>query len=558
MLLDEFREMSGISVRSEDPSELFELIEVLGKGSYGQVFKARNLATSAISAVKVVSIDDEDDLKSIKAEIGIMEDCVHGNIVRYEGCYFKSDHLWISMELCGGGSVTDLMNVLERVMAVDHIAVIAREALKGLAYLHATRKIHRDIKGGNILVTESGQVKLGDFGVSAQLGAGVSKRNTFIGKPYWMAPEVVQEDKYDGQADVWSLGITCIEMAEGAPPLSNVHPMRVLFMIPRDPPPKLKEPHKYSSDFVNFVSQCLTKDPNQRPTAEALLTHPFILSAKPTSVLSDLIDQVNIVVETRGYRFREDVEEGEDDAAGSSSAGGTFVMNGGSSDAGTFVQNKSEAGTFVQNKSEAGTFVHNKNDAGTFVQNKSDAGTFVQNKSDAGTFVQNKSSAGTFVQNSSTSGTFVQHSTPGTFQAKPPGRGSVSERRPSLAMSRASAAAFDELHALYRKDCSIRIPILPISTVDPSALLLGHATHSPEAEIAAVEHYLRELTGGADPGPEIDDALAMPKIRALVHLYGAAKAKRDCPQGHPSQKEYDAANAAVNHLEVAIKTTLRL
>ncbi|XP_031267176.1 serine/threonine-protein kinase dst1 isoform X3 [Pistacia vera] len=184
------------------------------------------------------------------------------------------------MEYCGGGSVADLMNVAEEPLEEYQIAYICREALKGLAYLHSIFKVHRDIKGGNILLTEQGEVKLGDFGVAAQLTRTMSKRNTFIGTPHWMAPEVIQESRYDGKVDVWALGVSAIEMAEGLPPRSTVHPMRVLFMISIEPAPMLEDKEKWSLVFHDFVAKCLTKEPRLRPTAAEMLKHKFVERCK--------------------------------------------------------------------------------------------------------------------------------------------------------------------------------------------------------------------------------------------------------------------------------------
>ncbi|KAF3520161.1 hypothetical protein DY000_02063413 [Brassica cretica] len=212
----------------EDPTTKYEFLNELGKGSYGSVYKARDLKTSEIVAIKVISLTEgEEGYEEIRGEIEMLQQCNHPNVVRYLGSFQGDDYLWIVMEYCGGGSVTDLMNVTEEALEEYQIAYICREALKGLAYLHSIFKVHRDIKGGNILLTEQGEVKLGDFGVAAQLTRTMSKRNTFIGTPHWMAPEVIQENRYDGKVDVWALGVSAIEMAEGLPPRSAVHPMRV-------------------------------------------------------------------------------------------------------------------------------------------------------------------------------------------------------------------------------------------------------------------------------------------------------------------------------------------
>ncbi|XP_057777369.1 serine/threonine-protein kinase 1 isoform X2 [Salvia miltiorrhiza] len=264
-------------IAREDPSTKYELLHELGKGSYGAVYKARDLRTSELVAVKVISLSEgEEGYEEIRGEIEMLQQCSHPNVVRYLGSYQGEEFLWIVMEYCGGGSVADLMNVTDEALEEYQIAYICREALKGLSYLHSIFKVHRDIKGGNILLTEQGEVKLGDFGVAAQLTRTMSKRNTFIGTPHWMAPEVIQESRYDGKVDVWALGVSAIEMAEGLPPRAAVHPMRVLFMISIEPAPMLEDKEKWSLVFHDFVAKCLTKEPRLRPTAAEMLKHKFI------------------------------------------------------------------------------------------------------------------------------------------------------------------------------------------------------------------------------------------------------------------------------------------
>ncbi|MED6121292.1 pre- rRNA processing protein [Stylosanthes scabra] len=264
------------SVTREDPTTKYELLYELGKGSYGAVYKARDIRTSEMVAIKVISLSEgEEGYEEIRGEIEMLQQCNHPNVVRYLGSYQGEEYLWIVMEYCGGGSVADLMNVTDEALDEGQIAYICREALKGLEYLHSIFKVHRDIKGGNILLTEQGDVKLGDFGVAAQLTRTMSKRNTFIGTPHWMAPEVIQESRYDGKVDVWALGVSAIEMAEGVPPRSSVHPMRVLFMISIEPAPMLEDKEKWSLYFHDFVAKCLTKEPRLRPTASEMLKHKF-------------------------------------------------------------------------------------------------------------------------------------------------------------------------------------------------------------------------------------------------------------------------------------------
>ncbi|XP_041444904.1 misshapen-like kinase 1 isoform X8 [Xenopus laevis] len=303
-----------------DPAGIFELVEVVGNGTYGQVYKGRHVKTGQLAAIKVMDVT-EDEEEEIKQEINMLKKYSHHrNIATYYGAFIKKsppgndDQLWLVMEFCGAGSVTDLVkNTKGNALKEDCIAYICREILRGLSHLHAHKVIHRDIKGQNVLLTENAEVKLVDFGVSAQLDRTVGRRNTFIGTPYWMAPEVIACDEnpdatYDYRSDIWSLGITAIEMAEGAPPLCDMHPMRALFLIPRNPPPKLKS-KKWSKKFIDFIDTCLIKNYMSRPPTEQLLKHPFIRD-QPTErqVRIQLKDHIDRSRKKRGEKDETEYE----------------------------------------------------------------------------------------------------------------------------------------------------------------------------------------------------------------------------------------------------------
>ncbi|XP_062391428.1 mitogen-activated protein kinase kinase kinase kinase 4 isoform X2 [Sardina pilchardus] len=303
-----------------DPAGIFELVEVVGNGTYGQVYKGRHVKTGQLAAIKVMDVT-EDEEEEIKLEINMLKKYSHHrNIATYYGAFIKKsppghdDQLWLVMEFCGAGSITDLVkNTKGNSLKEDWIAYISREILRGLAHLHAHHVIHRDIKGQNVLLTENAEVKLVDFGVSAQLDRTVGRRNTFIGTPYWMAPEVIACDEnpdatYDYRSDLWSCGITAIEMAEGAPPLCDMHPMRALFLIPRNPPPRLKS-KKWSKKFFNFIESSLVKNYTQRPPTEQLLKHPFIRDQpNERQVRIQLKDHIDRTKKKRGEKDETEYE----------------------------------------------------------------------------------------------------------------------------------------------------------------------------------------------------------------------------------------------------------
>ncbi|XP_023609658.1 TRAF2 and NCK-interacting protein kinase isoform X7 [Myotis lucifugus] len=327
-----------ISVKIPDPAGIFELVELVGNGTYGQVYKGRHVKTGQLAAIKVMDVTGDEE-EEIKQEINMLKKYSHHrNIATYYGAFIKKnppgmdDQLWLVMEFCGAGSVTDLIkNTKGNTLKEEWIAYICREILRGLSHLHQHKVIHRDIKGQNVLLTENAEVKLVDFGVSAQLDRTVGRRNTFIGTPYWMAPEVIACDEnpdatYDFKSDLWSLGITAIEMAEGAPPLCDMHPMRALFLIPRNPAPRLKS-KKWSKKFQSFIESCLVKNHSQRPATEQLMKHPFIRDQpNERQVRIQLKDHIDRTKKKRGekdeteYEYSGSEEEEEENDSGEPSS----------------------------------------------------------------------------------------------------------------------------------------------------------------------------------------------------------------------------------------------
>lgn len=299
----------------ENPEDFWELVSEIGDGAFGKVYKAQNRETGKLAAAKVCELKGEDELEDFLVEIDILSECKHPNIVELIEAFFYEGKLWMLIEFCGGGAVDSIMVDLEKALTEPQIRYLCREICRGLEFLHKCKVIHRDLKAGNVLLTLDGGVKIADFGVSAKNKSTLQKRDSFIGTPYWMAPEVVlcetfRDNPYDYKADIWSLGITLIEFAQTEPPNHEMNPVRVLLKIQKSDPPSLEQPSKWSKDFRDFISQCLTKDPQQRPDSTALLNHSFINGSIDNKPLRELIS------EYRAEIVEEVTEETEDDEAG--------------------------------------------------------------------------------------------------------------------------------------------------------------------------------------------------------------------------------------------------
>lgn len=304
MSIQQFGKKFPILLKTPNPKGAVELIEIIGKGNYGNVYKGRLTATNEYTAVKVVLLKEE-ELRETLLEMEFLKSCNHKNVTKFMGLFLKGFDLWICMELCGGGALDSIYRNLRKSLTEDQICSIMFEAIEGLDYIHKNAIIHRDIKAGNLFLTEGGEVKLGDFGVSAKLQHAYGRARTFIGTPYWMAPEVIMCDpespssynaSYNTKADIWSIGITAIEIADKNPPLSDIHPMRALTLIPTSEL-GLSKPKNWSKLFVEFIAICLTKDPNKRPSAEDLLKHPFLQRARTLrrdAILQDMIQKAKM------------------------------------------------------------------------------------------------------------------------------------------------------------------------------------------------------------------------------------------------------------------------
>nr|GEV33159.1 protein kinase superfamily protein [Tanacetum cinerariifolium] len=339
--------MEDAAALIEATGSRFADLQLIGRGSFGDVYKVFDKEKNKEVAIKVIDLEEaEDEIEDIQKEIAVLQQCRSRYITEYYGSYLHQTKLWIIMEYMDGGSVADLIQPNQPLDELS-IACILRDLLLAIEYLHNEGKIHRDIKAANILLTESGDVKVADFGVSAQLTRTISRRKTFVGTPFWMAPEVIQNTEgYNEKADIWSLGITAIEMAKGEPPLADLHPMRVLFIIPRESPPQLDE--HFSRPLKEFVSLCLKKVPAERPSAKELLKHRFIRNARKSP---NLLDRIR---ERPKFQLKEDgnlpdgtqVLEGSgtgkmtsvtrvEDTVRARNAGWNFSIGGGSTSTGT-------------------------------------------------------------------------------------------------------------------------------------------------------------------------------------------------------------------------------
>lgn len=299
-------------ISRRNPHDEYQLIQRVGSGTFGDVFKARRINSGEMAAIKVIKLEAGDDFSIIQQEILMMQGCLHPNIVKYFGSYLRRDKLWICMEYCGGGSLQDIYHITGP-LKENQIAYVCRETLRGLYYLHDLNMMHRDVKGANILLTDEGGVKLADFGVSAKITTTIAKRKSFIGTPYWMAPEVAAVERkggYNQQCDIWAVGITAIELAELQPPMFDLHPMRALFLMSKSSfkAPTLKDKERWSLDFHSFVKLALTKNPKKRPTADRMLLHPFLIGELSKEVITNLIERVK---NPTAAEYQHDEEEDE-------------------------------------------------------------------------------------------------------------------------------------------------------------------------------------------------------------------------------------------------------
>ncbi|XP_056250526.1 STE20-like serine/threonine-protein kinase isoform X2 [Seriola aureovittata] len=304
--------------RDVNPEEIWDIIGELGDGAFGKVYKAQNKQNGTLAAAKVIDTKTEDELEDYMVEIDILASCNHHHIVKLLDAFYFEGKLWILIEFCAGGAVDAIMLELERPLTEPQIRVVCRQTLEALSYLHENKVIHRDLKAGNILLSLDGDVKLADFGVSAKNTKTLQRRDSFIGTPYWMAPEVVmcetsKDRPYDYKADIWSLGVTLIELAQIEPPNHEMNPMRVLLKIAKSEPPTLMNPSRWSSEFNDFLRKALDKNVDNRWGTVQLLQHPFVTSVTDSKPLRELIAEAKAEVTEEIEDSKEEEEEEEPD-----------------------------------------------------------------------------------------------------------------------------------------------------------------------------------------------------------------------------------------------------
>ncbi|KAM9809197.1 STE20-like serine/threonine-protein kinase isoform X6 [Syngnathus typhle] len=304
--------------RDLNPEDIWDIIGELGDGAFGKVYKAQNKLNGTLAAAKVIDTKTEDELEDYMVEIEILASCDHQHIVKLLDAFYFEGKLWILIEFCAGGAVDAIMLELERPLTEPQIRVVCRQTLEALVYLHENKIIHRDLKAGNILLSLEGEVKLADFGVSAKNTKTLQRRDSFIGTPYWMAPEVVmcetsKDRPYDYKADIWSLGVTLIELAQIEPPNHEMNPMRVLLKIAKAEPPTLMQPSRWTPEFNDFLRRALDKNVDNRWGPLQLLQHPFVASVVDCKPLRELIAEAKAEVTEEIEDSKEEEEEEEPD-----------------------------------------------------------------------------------------------------------------------------------------------------------------------------------------------------------------------------------------------------
>uniref|UniRef100_A0A8C5QPX9 non-specific serine/threonine protein kinase n=1 Tax=Leptobrachium leishanense TaxID=445787 RepID=A0A8C5QPX9_9ANUR len=530
--------------RDQNPQELWEIVGELGDGAFGKVYKAQNKETGILAAAKVIDTKSEDELEDYMVEIDILASCDHPHIVKLLDAFYYENNLWILIEFCAGGAVDAVMLELERPLTEPQIRVVCKQTLEALRYLHESKIIHRDLKAGNILLTLDGEVKLADFGVSAKNTRTIQRRDSFIGTPYWMAPEVVMcetsKDKpYDFKADVWSLGVTLIEMGQIEPPHHELNPMRVLLKIAKSEPPTLAQPYRWSSDFNDFLKKCLEKNVDARWTVVQLLQHPFVSTVNSCKPVRELIAEAKAEVLEEVEESKEEEEEESEDTslpvpenkrASSDVSIASLEDDKLPQNASTLktvsettapaatdnkaAKNKAPAPSAAENKASAPAAGENKASAPAAPENKALAPAAAENKALAPAAAENKAPAPAAAENKAPAPAAAENKAPAPAAAenKAPAPAAAENKAPAPAATENKAPAPAENKALAPAAPENKTPA-PENKAPTPAAGENKAPAPAAPEIQAPAPAAPEIQAPAPAAPDIP-APAAPEIQA--------------------------------------------
>jgi hypothetical protein len=277
-----YPELEQVPLNSENPEDHYTIVKQLATGGSGIIYIGKKIGTEDYVAIKIIDSKSDQEESLIKNEVILTMNSVHPNIIKYLEYFKISRKFWIIEELMSC-SLADIILDLQGMIPENIIAYVLKEILQGIYFLHSQKRIHRDIKSDNILINQQGQVKVGDLGFATQLERNHQNRNTFAGTLLWMPPEILSQQTYSMNIDVWSLGIVAFELAHGEPPHYRDGQQRIIGKIMENDAPRLEKPEKWSEEFNDFISKCLVKDPKERANSKELLNHPFILSCQTTN-----------------------------------------------------------------------------------------------------------------------------------------------------------------------------------------------------------------------------------------------------------------------------------
>jgi len=279
-------------VNNATARDIYKNLKLIGEGAAGEVFLATDTNTNEQVAIKKMTIST-DTLHLLCTEINIMKESIHPNVVKYFDSFIvDTNYLWVVMELMDGGCLTDVLELYDDMPLTEpQVIYVCLQTLRSLDYIHDGHRIHRDIKSDNLLLNTRGEVKVADFGYAAQLTQDKQKRNTVVGTPYWMAPELIRGHDYGIKVDIWSLGIMVVEMLESQPPYMKFPPLRALFLITTKGIPPLQNPEKWSTSLQHFLNRCLEREVEDRADTKELLQMELFRNACSSEEFGDVVKE---------------------------------------------------------------------------------------------------------------------------------------------------------------------------------------------------------------------------------------------------------------------------